>query len=72
MLWTKIKNKKQQSPITPQLLKHELWYQCNALQLNHMYVPRKFQVDISYTFGVMIWTKIKMYEKQQSPITPKL
>jgi hypothetical protein len=36
-----------------------LSFLCAALLLNEIYLPIKFQVEISKAFIVMLWTKIK-------------
>ena len=68
---TKIKYENQQRAITQKVYILELWFLSTALLLNEIYPHMKFQVDRSYTFGVMVRTKIK-YENQQRAITQKV
>ena len=58
MLRTKVKSEKLQRAITQKLSKQELWFFCTALLLNEIYLPMKFQIDISYSLRVMLRTKI--------------
>ena len=71
MFRTKIKYENQQRAITLKVCISELWFLCTALLLNEIYPQMKFQVDSSYTFGVMVRTQIK-YENQQRAITHKI
>jgi hypothetical protein len=48
---------KVQSAILQNLGKEELHFFCTALQMNKIYLPTKFHVDISYSFRVMSRTK---------------
>ena len=71
MVRTKIKYKNLQRAITPKLWKVGLWFLGTALPLSVIYLPMKFQVDISYSSPDMARTKIK-YKQLQRAITPKL
>jgi len=71
MLRTKFKNENEQRAITLKVWNFELWFLCNALLLNEIYLPMKFHVDALHNFKVMLWTKFK-YENEQRAITPKV
>ena len=59
MLQTKYKYEKFQRAITPKLCKRELWFLFTAPPLIKIYIPMKFQVDTSNSFGVLLRTKYK-------------
>ena len=75
---TKMKYEKLQKAITPKIRKVGLLFLGTALLLSVIYLPTKFQVDISYGSRDVVLTKIKLartkikYEKLQRAITPKL
>jgi len=71
MSWTKFKVWNKQRAITPKLGKAELWLLSNALLLNEIYLPTKFEVDISCSFRLMSRTKFKVKNKLRA-ITPTL
>ena len=57
ILRTKFKNEHEQRAITPKVWSFELWFLCNALLLNEVYLPMKFHVDALHSFKVMLRTK---------------
>ena len=71
MHWTKFKYEKKQKAITQRLSKQELWFICTALPLREIYPPTKFHNHRKYSFGDMLWTKVK-YESKHRAITKKL
>jgi len=70
MLQTKFKNENQQKAIV-QNYATELWFLCNALFFNEIYLPMKFHVDALHNFKDMLRTKFK-YENEQRAITLKV
>ena len=65
------KYEKNQRAIIQKLWQQELWFLCTALLLNEIYLPMKFQVDISYTFRNMARTRKNVWKFQRA-ITQKL
>ena len=58
MLQTKYKYEELQRAMTPKSCKRELWFYYTALLLIKIYLPMIFQVDTSYSFCVMLQTKL--------------
>ena len=57
MLQTKFKKENEQRAITPKVCCFKLWFLCNALLLDEIYLPLKFHVDALHSFKVMLRTK---------------
>ena len=68
---TKIKYEKLQRAITKKTSMQELSFLCTAIPLNEIYLPMKFQVDISYSFRNIARTR-KKNKKFQRAIIQKL
>ena len=71
MFRTKFKYENKQRAITQKLSNQELQFMCTALPLDEIYPPTKFYNPTQYSFGDMLWTKLK-YENKQRAITQKL
>ena len=63
--------KKIQRAITQRLREQELRFMCTALNLDEIYPPTKFHNHSKYSFGDMLWTKVKYESKQRAIIKKK-
>jgi len=57
ILRTKFKNENEQRAITSKIWSFELWFLCNALLLNEIYLPMKFHVCALHSFNVILQAK---------------
>ena len=63
---TKFKYEGKQWAITQKINKQELQFMCTALPFDEIYPPTIFHNHSWYSFGDMLWTKIKYENRQKS------